>query len=215
MSDTSKAEHEHGDTRVVHAPFMQGKRVSLRPLTKDDVPLLAVGENDPDVRRYARSWFPQTVEAREKRMAENPDITQKSDRILFVIHHEQGNKPIGFTSLGAISWPDRNAWLGLVIGDKSCWAKGYAVEAGAMLLDYAFGELGMHKIITGIFQPNKRSQAAAAKAGFKLRGVLKGHIFVEGKFVDSFTFELMRDDWLANRAVIDVLLRNERGEHGE
>jgi RimJ/RimL family protein N-acetyltransferase len=180
-------------------------------MAEADVPDLVRGSNDPDVRHYARAWFPVTVEARNKQRADNMEIGQKSDGIAFVIKLVGDDRPIGMVSLNSISWVDKNCWLGLGIGDKSLWGKGIAVDAGALVLDYAFGELGLHKVITGIFQPNTRSQHAAAKAGFVFRGKRKEHIFVDGTFVDAFTYELMRDDWIKNRAGVHALIRRYEG----
>jgi ribosomal-protein-alanine N-acetyltransferase len=197
----------------IRAPFLQGARLRLEPSSEADVPDMVRASNDPEVRRYARSWLPSTIEARNKWRAENAEFSQKSDRIVFAIKLLGEDRVIGSGSLGPISWTDRNSWFGLVIGDKAMWGKGYAVEAGALLLDYAFGELGLHKVVTGIFRPNKRSQGAATTAGFTLRGVLKEHIFVDGKFIDSFTYEMIRDDWIANRGRIEALLKRRQEVH--
>jgi RimJ/RimL family protein N-acetyltransferase len=169
--------------------------------------------NDPEVRHYARAWFPITIEARNKIRTENAEVGQKSDGIVFTIKLKGDDRPIGSVGLNAISWADRNCWLGLVIGDKTMWGMGIAVEAGALALDYAFGELGLHKVITGIFQPNKRSQGAAKKAGFILRGVRKEQIFVDGNFVDAFTYELMQDDWIKNRGNVEAILKRHQEMH--
>lgn len=193
-------------------PFLQGARVRLEPIAESDIPENVRGANDPDVRHYARAWFPVTIEARNRQRVENLEIGQKSDSIVFVIKLPDEVRPVGVVSLNSISWVDRNCWLGLAIGDKAKWGMNIAVEAGSLVLDYAFGELGLHKVITGIFQPNARSQRAAAKVGFVLRGIRKEHIFVDGKFVDAFTFELMRDDWIKNRAKVHAMFRQSEGD---
>ncbi len=198
------------ELKVFQAPFLRGARLRLEPSSEADLPDLVRESNDPEVRHYARSWFPTTIEKHKQLRSENAEISQKSDRIIFVMKLLGEDRVLGSVSLGPISWTDRNSWFGLAIGDKGAWGKGYAVEAGALLLDYAFGELGLYKVMTGIFQPNKRSQGAAKKAGFTLRGVLKEQIFVDGKYIDSFIYEMMRDDWIANRGRVEAVLKRQQ-----
>ncbi|MEX2680028.1 MAG: GNAT family N-acetyltransferase [Candidatus Sigynarchaeota archaeon] len=107
---------------------------------------------------------------------------------------------IGSIGLFAISYADKNCWMGLLIGDKACWGKGFATEAGSLILDYAFGELGLHKVLVGIFSPNKASQGVARKLGFKLQGINKDEIFVDGHYVDGLVFEMFSDEWKAKRS---------------
>jgi len=179
----------------VQCPFLHGEHVSLQPITVDDVAVIIKWWNDPEVRRYARSFFPMTVESEKKWRFEHPEFDQKSDYIGFGIWLNDENRLIGEIGISKITWTDRNCWFGLEIGDKICWGKGHAGEAVTLFLDYIFGELGMHKVIAGIFSLNLRSQAVAKKLGFKLIGVLREHDFVDGSYIDSCVFELFAEEW--------------------
>jgi len=187
-------------------PFLAGPRVSLQPQSETDITVAVPRINDPEVRHYARATYPVTMEARKKQLADVGDISQKSDSIPFAIWLNAEERVIGDCSINNISWTDRNAWVGLGIGDKTMWGQGIAVEAGTLLLDYAFGELNLHKIIAGIFMPNKRSQGAARKGGLECIGILHDHVFVDGHFIDSCIFEMFRDEWLSQKDARGKLL---------
>ncbi|HME53870.1 MAG TPA: GNAT family protein [Candidatus Lokiarchaeia archaeon] len=185
--------------------FIVGKTVSLRPIIDADNSSFVQWLNDPEARRYLRVFFPITTENEKKWLMEGAEVGQKSERITFAIVFNDGDHPIGDVGLHEISWPDGTAWLGLMIGDKACWGAGCATEAGTLLLDYAFGELGMRKIIAGIYEPNIRSRRVAKKLGFTLAGVFKDDIFVDGKYRDGCIYELFLDEWLEHKQCLETI----------
>lgn len=63
-----------------------------------------------------------------------------------------------------------------------------------LLFDYAFSELGLHKIATGIISPNTRSLGAAAKL-FTYAGIEREEWFVDGQYIDGSIFEIFDRDW--------------------
>jgi ribosomal-protein-alanine N-acetyltransferase len=197
--EANDAKEAKGKQVPSEAPFMARPRICLQPHGEQDIPPFITWVNDPETRHYSRNFFPQAFESEKKWLADNSNYSAKSDSMSFGIWLSEEKRIIGSIGLFAISYPDANCWMGLLIGDKNCWGKGYATDAGALILDYAFGELGMHKVIVGIYSPNQRSQGVARKLGFTLSGVIKDEVFVDGKFVDGFVFEMMRDAWVASR----------------
>ena len=59
-----------------------------------------------------------------------------------------------------------SATLGIIIGEKSHWSRGYGPEAIHALLAYAFNDLGLERVTLSTFADNARAQAAFRKAGF-------------------------------------------------
>ena len=56
---------------------------------------------------------------------------------------------IGNIKLGDINWIHRFSELGIMIGDKRYWGKGYGEEACKLVLAYAFDRLNLNKVILG------------------------------------------------------------------
>jgi RimJ/RimL family protein N-acetyltransferase len=59
------------------------------------------------------------------------------------------------------------ATLGIIIGEKSHWSRGYGPEAIRALLDHAFRGLGLERVRLNTFGDNLRAQAAFKKVGFE------------------------------------------------
>lgn len=89
--------------------------------------------------------------------------SRRSDRHTFgIIAHDR--EFIGLTELydaGADS-----ATLGIIIGERPYWGRGYGTETVGLLLDYAFGKLGLEKVVLNTYEDNLRAQASFLKAGF-------------------------------------------------
>ncbi|GAH12567.1 unnamed protein product, partial [marine sediment metagenome] len=83
-----------------------------------------------------------------------------------------------------------------VIGESEYWGKGIAVEAGKLMITYAFEELNLHKIHTSIYSPNERSLKAATKLGFVQEAILREEIYIDGVHVDNHKFAVFKKEWL-------------------
>jgi RimJ/RimL family protein N-acetyltransferase len=174
--------------------FLRGKRVYLRPPTKDDIPLLLRWMNDDDVRQYVASFLP-IVEADEVEWLERLH-RDKETHIVFVIVDAKHGKPIGTMGIHGISWKDRRATTGAIIGEKKYRGRGYGSEAKMLLLNYAFNSLNLRKICSHTFGFNERSMAYSKKCGYHVEGVLKDHHFKNGAYCDDINLAVFKEDWL-------------------
>ena len=116
-------------------------------------------------------------------------------RVLWAIVLKEGSKLIGATLLEKIDWRNRDAESGIVIGDKSEWRRGHASEAMRLRTEYAFMELGLRKVWTGVWLPNAGSRRALEKAGYRQCGLMRRHVFVDGQWHDVWLAEVLREDW--------------------
>ena len=89
---------------------------------------------------------------------------RRVDRATFGILDERGEY-IGTIELYDIRG-DR-ATLGIIIGERSHWGRGYGPEAMTALLMLAFEELELQVVHLHTFADNPRAQAAFAKVGFR------------------------------------------------
>lgn len=87
---------------------------------------------------------------------------------------------IGNIKIGTLERLYNRADVGIMIGDQSCWGKGYATEAICGLCDLAFGTIGIRRLWAGAYASNKGSTRAFEKAGFTQEGILRGHCIVNG-----------------------------------
>ena len=75
-------------------PFVEGKNVSLCPLNMDHINLYTKWVNNPQIRKYERNRFPQTVE--EVRKSFEPKNDEVKEELFFEIWHNNDKKPIGY-----------------------------------------------------------------------------------------------------------------------
>ena len=126
-------------------------------------------------------------------------LERRNDRtsILLAIVIKSDQRHIGNIKLGSINWIHRLADMGILIGEKDCWGKGYATEAIRLVAGYAFEILNLHKLVAGVYSMNEGSSRAFLKAGFMREGAFKEHYFCEGRYVDSEMLGLLAPRYVA------------------
>src|SRR5262249_22242439 len=142
-------------------PILVGERVRLEPPRPEYASSFQHWVADLEVTRYLRRRNPPTLceaEALLEHTAEDPQI------VLWAIALKDTGKVIGGTVLEKIDWRiSRDAESGIMIGDKSAWRQGYAIEVMRLRTEYAFSDLGLRKIWTGVDMPNEGSRRALEK----------------------------------------------------
>jgi RimJ/RimL family protein N-acetyltransferase len=169
-----------------------GKDILLRPVKKSDLEFLLKWMNDLEVNQYLLNRFPMT-EITEGKWIENLSTTRRNTDIHFIIEVE--GKPIGICGLQIISLIDQNAGMGMAIGEKDCWSKGYGTESLKLLVNYAFRHLNMNSLSAGAMDFNERSIKMQEKVGFRQEGRRLKVFFKNGKFCDEIIFGLLREEW--------------------
>jgi RimJ/RimL family protein N-acetyltransferase len=173
--------------------FLEGKKVSLRPVSKLDVPLLQRWINDPKVRHFIKNVFPMT-EIQEENWVESLS-NKNSSNIVLVIETKDGI-PIGTMGIHNINWINRTASTGALLGEKEYWGQGFGSDAKMILLDYAFNTLGLRKINSRVYSFNKRSRAYLKKTGYVVEGVQKKQILRNGRYVDIFLMAVFKEKFI-------------------
>jgi RimJ/RimL family protein N-acetyltransferase len=88
----------------------------------------------------------------------------------------------------------RNGKLGFAISADH-WSHGYATEAARLMLDLAFGELGLHRVTAAIGPENEASIAVVKRLGFSYEGQLRDHVFTNGAWRDSRLYSLLEPEY--------------------
>lgn len=173
--------------------FRVGKKVSLRLLEEDDVPLLAKWINDEEVTQYVSSCLPHTIAEEIEWLSKLS--SKKPNDFVFGLETAEGLL-IGTMGLHRINYVDRTAGTGAMIGEKEYWGKGYGSEAKMLLLKYAFDTLNLRKICASVIAFNERSLAYQIKCGYKIEGRRKDQMFRNGQYFDEILVAVFREDWL-------------------
>jgi ribosomal-protein-alanine N-acetyltransferase len=179
-------------------PFLEGERIYLREVRPSDVnETYYRWMNDQEVTAYLESrFYPNSME--KLRDYVNSRLGDPNNVFLAIVLKD-GDRHIGNIKLGSINWIHRYGDIGILIGEKDCWGKGYATEAIKLVADYAFKAIGLHKVIAGCYETAKGSIKAFMNAGFSQEGELKKHFFCDGMYVNGILLGLCHEDWQENQ----------------
>ncbi|OQS09580.1 hypothetical protein B0T37_13980 [Chromobacterium violaceum] len=104
----------------------------------------------------------------------------------------------GICSLHGINAAHRYARLGYWLADSHV-GRGVMSRALALLMHYAFEELGLHRLELGCAPENLRSCRVAERLGFRLEGELRDAQFLNGRFWNMRCYGLLADEWKNRR----------------
>jgi RimJ/RimL family protein N-acetyltransferase len=117
----------------------------------------------------------------------------------FAIRALDDNRLLGDIGLEVThNWMGRNAFVGLGIGKREDWGKGYGTDAMKIALRFAFTELNLERVTLNVFEYNPRAIRSYEKAGFKHEGRMRGSLLKDGKRWDMLFMGILREEWLNN-----------------
>jgi RimJ/RimL family protein N-acetyltransferase len=175
--------------------MIYGKRIRLRANDRKDLPLFVEWLNDPDVRENLLVRCPLSMAAEEKWFESMLEKPEKERPLGIEARVGKGWKLIGNTGLFGFHEIDHNAEIGIMIGDKSCWDKGYGCEAMQLMVHHGFYDLGLHRIYLHVYETNLRGIRCYEKAGFIKEGVLRQDIWSHGRHLDVVVMSVLRTEW--------------------
>jgi RimJ/RimL family protein N-acetyltransferase len=177
---------------------MDGKLVRLRAYEKSDLDSIMKWINDEEVTDFLAGGmltYPVSSITEEKfiEMAAKSSDTDKS----FAIETLAEGKYLGGTAFHAINWLNRSAGLGITIGDKSCWGRGYGTDAMRVMMRLGFDKMNLHRLWLHVHEYNPRAIASYDKLGFKREGVLRKERFLRGRYYDTIVMGILEDEFRA------------------
>ena len=181
-------------------------RVTLTPLTDLDQAAwqrLHAHFRDPEI-AHLNGTLPGRLPLWLLRLLLKAD-SRRPDRAIYGLFDEAGDY-IGTVELYDIG--ARRATLGIIIGEKSHWGRGYGPEAIAAILEHAFETLRLERVVLSTFGDNLRAQAAFKKAGFK---ELRRLSHRQGRI--SVQMELTATEWRQRHPPVTGLLLSAASRH--
>jgi len=116
----------------------------------------------------------------------------------FSIRALSDNRLLGDITLEVLhAWNGRQAIVGIAIGERADWGKGYGTDAMKTLLRYAFNEMNLNRVTLNVFEYNPRAIRSYEKAGFTHEGRLRAALLRDGKRWDLLYMGVLREEWLA------------------
>ncbi len=176
---------------MISESILESEKVRLRPMQPADLPKFVEWLADAEVRRWlAAVQEPPTL---QDEIDWYESTRANPDSVLWSIETLDGQL-VGTIEL-RLSPASHRAELGIAIQDKSQWNKGYGTDAVNLVLDYGFNDLDLNRVELTTDAENLRGRHCYEKCGFVEEGVLRQHRFVEGRFGDTISMSVLREEW--------------------
>lgn len=177
--------------------LITGENVHFDAITRDDLPLIGNWFSDTEILSYI--WeiavYPQSEQETQEWYEK---IKDSKDAYHFLIRLNEVNRAIGFINLKNLNFKSRWAKLGIMIGEKDCWDKGYGTEATRLMVRYGFWELNLNRIELSVAAFNERAIHSYQKLGFQQEVVKRQALYRNGTYHDTIIMGLLRDEWEAS-----------------
>jgi RimJ/RimL family protein N-acetyltransferase len=157
---------------VKHPLILHGERIYLRPPTTDDAFTVYEWENDDEVWTYdrQRSHEPDFATFLATFDRECEDVPGNRQHYRFIVEDEN-HRPIGFIGYFNLTYINRDVTMGQVeigvgLGEKTYWGKGYGTDAIRTLTNYLFTQSYIVRVYAQTAADNQAARRAFAKVDF-------------------------------------------------
>lgn len=168
------------------APILQANGLVLRALTLADTPALFIAHSDPEVQKYRRRPAHKT-------------LAETEDYVKYTIERAEGRawaitERAGET-LGRVALRSPHPGVGEIgiLLRRDAQRRGLGLKTIKLIEDYAFGPLGMHRLIADIDSENSASLSLFLRAGFEREGLMRRHWLSENGPRDVVIMAKLRD----------------------
>jgi RimJ/RimL family protein N-acetyltransferase len=177
-----------------HDYVIEGNTVCLRPLTENDIPLLARWLFDPEILHWLQlSEDPPQLRTLEAVRERYEQMQADPFTLIWRIDTREG-LPVGQIELVDIRRLQGRAEMHLVVGEKTIWGGGYGTDAIRQMTGFAFRQLGLRRIFATPDADNARVLRVFEKCGFVREGLLRKHRLRYGVPTDMVVMGLLRED---------------------
>lgn len=107
-------------------------------------------------------------------------------------------KHIGWVDLKNFDYSNHHAEIGITIGDKNYWGKGYGQAAMYAMLHYGFTIKNLNKIWLRVDMDNEKAIRSYKISGFVEEGVLRADRYKNGQYIDRLRMSILKREFIAD-----------------
>lgn len=174
--------------------LLRGERVYIGAFETGDAAIIARWSRDAEyLRRLGSAPTRPESEADISKLIEEWRADKTGYN--FTIRRIADDVIIGTVGLFGILWNHRTAWIGIGIGEPAYQGKGYGREAMALVIDYGFAELNLHRIQLNVYSYNTPAIRVYEALGFQREATLRQSVQRDGNVYDTYLYGLLRHEW--------------------
>lgn len=160
---------------------LETDRIILRKITDADLENVYIGLSHPEVIKYYGVSY-NSLESTKEQMTWFKELEKNETGIWWAICSRDNGTFYGAGGLNDLSKEHKKAEIGLWLLPEF-WGKGIMKEAMPLICDYAFNELGLHRIEGFVESSNQNCKNAMAKLDFQHEGTMKDCEVKNGEFI--------------------------------
>jgi len=176
---------------MAHYKRVAGDRIYLSPISLEDIDVFMNWVNDPEM-AYFTMFHSRIISLLNEK--ETVESLAKGGNTFSIVTQEE-NKVIGNCSFFRINESDRTAEIGIIIGEKDYWGKGYGSDALRLLLKFGFENRNYNNICLHVYSFNERAIACYEKVGFKKQGICREALIRGNKKYDLVYMDILADEY--------------------
>jgi RimJ/RimL family protein N-acetyltransferase len=173
---------------------LAGHEISLRPWHILDFPAFAEIQNSTEQGKY-QLWpvrpDQEPLDVFKSRIEQSKLVSTGDYMSLAIVHQSVVVGEVGLYIRSRAHAQVEISWNLL----SEHRGRGYAQEAGRLLIDYAFEALQVQKVVAEIDKRNVASLRLGLLLGFDIEGIHRSHRFVKQQWVDVYLLGLIRTNW--------------------
>ena len=162
-------------------PVINGEKISLRPITREDTGRIVAWRNNPEVMKNFIFRQPFTRELHENWLATKVDTGKV---IQYIVVDKETGRSVGSVYFRDIDPENESAEYGIFIGDDSFRGQGIGTETAKLFTDFALDVLGVHRVFLKVLDGNVKARRSYEKAGFVYEGTFRDMVKLDGEFHD-------------------------------
>jgi len=174
-------------------PVLNGAGLALRELRLSDAPSLLALLTTEEVSRFI-SPPPTTVDGFERFILWTQRERAAGNYVCFGIVPEGADAAIGIFQLRQLEPGFATAEWGFAMG-SSFWGTGLFAAGARLVADFAFDQVGVHRLEARAAVLNGRGNGALKKIGANRECVLRKSFLRNGEYLDQVLWTILADDW--------------------
>jgi diamine N-acetyltransferase len=171
------------------------KRLRLRAMERTDIPRFVEWLNDPEVTPGISIIYPMGSEDESRWFDGVMQTPLELHPLVIEIKDGKDWKPIGNCGFHNLDWRNASGEVGIFIGDKSQWNKGFGGEALHLLMKVGFETMNLHRIWLRVMADNERAVRCYEKLGYIHEGKFRDGEYHRGHYVDMLVMSMLRPEW--------------------
>jgi len=177
-----------------HLPVLRAGTATLRQLEVSDAASLFEALTREEVTRFI-SPPPATIEGFERFIAWTHHEQSQGRYVCYGIVPEGEERVVGIIQVRQLDGSFTNAEWGFALG-SDYWGTGLFHKSALVVINFAFEQVGVHRLEARAAVANGRGNAALRKLGATPEGILRRSFLRYGEYLDQVLWGLVATDWV-------------------